>query len=59
MKKNNSHHGNRRTSQASKGGENKAYVRTMQGKRFSSAAGPHTPDTNYRRKPKHPGKGWE
>ena len=49
---------NRRV-QSPKGGENKALARAMQGKRMSSAAGPHRPATDYRRKPKHPNKGWD
>ncbi len=43
----------RKREQASKGGQNKALARAMQGKRSSNAAGPHRPDTDYRRKPKH------
>lgn len=49
----------RKREQAPKGGENKALTRAMQGKRMSNAAGPHRTATDYRRKPKHPGKGWE
>lgn len=38
---------------------NTKYVEAMQGKRFSSAAGYHKKATDYRRKPKHVGRGWE
>lgn len=56
MKKNT----NRRpqTSKPAKSGNSK-YVEAMQGKRFGNAAGPHRLDTDYRRRPKHKGKGWE
>lgn len=59
MKKN-SRNKNRRgqVSKPAKSG-NSRYVEGMQELRRSSAAGPHTPATSYRRKPKHPGKGWE
>lgn len=40
-------------------GKNTEYMRGMQEIRFSNAAGPHRSDTDYRRKPKHPGRGWE
>lgn len=49
---------NRKRDQSSKGGENKALARAMQGKRSSNAAGPHRTATDYRRKPKH-FKGWD
>lgn len=38
---------------------NPAYMKGMQQIKFGSAAGPHMPATAYRRKPKHPGKGWQ
>lgn len=57
MKKN-SRNKNKRV-QSPKGGENKALARAMQEKRFSNAAQPHRTATDYRRKPKHPKKGWE
>jgi hypothetical protein len=56
MKKN-SRNKNRRP-QASKVG-NREMNQAMLGKRSSNAAGFHTPDTAYRRNPKHKGKGWE
>lgn len=37
---------------------NTPYVEAMQGKRSSNAAGPHTPKTAYRRKPKHVKQGY-
>lgn len=45
--------------QAPKGMGNRHLNNAMQGKRFGNAAGPHKSATDYRRKPKHPGKGWE
>ena len=47
-----------RRPQASKGGANRALSNAMIGKRSSNAAGPHKSATDYRRKPKHTGKGW-
>ena len=38
---------------------NSKYVEAMQGKRFSSAAGPHKKATDYARRPKHRNQGWE
>jgi hypothetical protein len=35
------------------------YMKGMQELRKSNAAGPHKTATDYRRKPKHPGRGWE
>lgn len=43
-----------RRDQTPKGGANKALTRAMQGKRFSSAAGPHPRAVDFRRKPKYP-----
>lgn len=43
--------------QAPKSG-NEAYMRGMQELRRSNAAGTHRSETDYRRKPKHAGKGW-
>jgi hypothetical protein len=59
MKKN-SRSKNRRSqvSKPAKSGNSK-YVEGMQGIRFSNAAGPHKGVTDYRRRPKHMGKGWE
>lgn len=59
MKKN-SRSKNRRSqvSKPAKSG-NERYVEGMQGLRMSNAAGPHRSANDYRRKPKHPGKGWE
>ena len=37
---------------------NTKYMEAMQGKRFSSAAGPHRSASDYRRKPKHVNRGW-
>lgn len=37
---------------------NTAYMEGMQQIRFSNAAGKHKMATDYRRKPKHAGKGW-
>lgn len=45
-------------SKAPKSG-NTPYAEAMQGKRSSNAAGPHTPRTAYRRRPKHRGQGHE
>jgi len=51
---------NNRRPQTPKGnGENRARVNAMIGKRSSNAASPHRIATDYRRKPKHPGKGWD
>lgn len=38
---------------------NKAYVDEMQGLRRSSATSRHRSARDYRRKPKHSGRGWE
>lgn len=38
---------------------NEAYMRGMQELRRSNAAGSHKSVKDYRRKPKHPGRGWE
>ncbi len=38
---------------------NTPYMEAMQGKRFGNAAGPHKRATDYRRKPKHKGRGWD
>lgn len=38
---------------------NESYMRGMQDIRRSNAAGTHRTVKDYRRKPKHPGKGWE
>lgn len=38
---------------------NQPYMEGMQELRRSNAAGPHKLATDYTRKPKHPGKGWE
>lgn len=38
---------------------NEAYMRGMQELRRSNAAGSHKMATDYRRRPKHMGKGWE
>ena len=40
-------------------GENKAYMEGMQELRRSNAAGTHKSVKDYRRKPKHAGRGWE
>lgn len=40
-------------------GRNLPYAKAMQELRRSNAAGRHRSATDYRRKPKHPGKGWE
>jgi len=40
-------------------GRNIEYAKGMQELRRSSAAGIHRSERDYRRKPKHPGKGWE
>jgi hypothetical protein len=37
----------------------KSYVSHVQNLRGGSTAQPHKPKTDYRRKPKHPGKGWD
>lgn len=59
MKKN-SRSKNRRSqnSKPAKSG-NTAYMEGMQELRRSSAAGPHHSQKDYRRKPKHTGRGWE
>lgn len=59
MKKN-SKNKNRRQ-QASKPAKsgNTAYMQGMQELRRSNAAGTHRSAKDYRRKPKHAGKGWE
>jgi hypothetical protein len=59
MKKN-SRSKNRRSqvSKPAKSG-NEAYVEAMQGLRRSSATSRHKSAKDYRRKPKHAGKGWE
>ena len=41
------------------GGRNERYSEAMQGKRFGNAATPHKLATDYRRRPKHAGRGWE
>lgn len=38
---------------------NSKYMEGMQELRRSNAAGPHRSDKDYRRRPKHMGKGWE
>jgi hypothetical protein len=38
---------------------NEAYMRGMQELRRSNAAGSHKSVKDYRRKPKHAGRGWE
>lgn len=38
---------------------NESYMRGMQALRMSNASGPHQSNSDYRRKAKHPGKGWE
>lgn len=38
---------------------NESYMRGMQELRKSNAAGTHRSVKDYRRKPKHVGKGWE
>jgi hypothetical protein len=59
MKKN-SRSRNRRNqvSKPAKSG-NEGYMRDMQEIKFSNAAQPHRSDKDYRRKPKHAGRGWE
>lgn len=56
MKKNT----NRRpqTSKPAKSGNSK-YMEGMQDLRRSNAAGPHRSAADYRRKPKHRGRGWD
>lgn len=49
---------NTRKPQNPKGMGNRHLMNAMQGKRSSNAAGFHVPATSYKRKPKHPGKGW-
>ncbi len=39
-------------------GRNEQYMRGMQELRQSNAAGTHRSAKDYRRKPKHQGKGW-
>jgi hypothetical protein len=48
----------RKRPQKPKGMGNRAMTDAMLGKRFSNAAGAHTPKTAYKRKSKY-GKGWE
>ncbi len=48
----------RRTAQKPKVSDER-YVREIQELRRSGAAGPHRTATDYKRKPKHPGKGWQ
>lgn len=57
--KSNSRNKNRRpqSSKPAKSGNSK-YVEGIQELRFGNAAGPHRSANDYRRKPKHPGKGW-
>lgn len=38
---------------------NEQYMRGMQELRRSNAAGAHRPKNRYKRKSKHPGRGWE
>jgi hypothetical protein len=59
MKKN-SRSKNRRNqvSKPAKSG-NEPYMYGMQELRRSNAAGPHRTEKDYRRKPKHVGRGWE
>ena len=40
-------------------GENRRYMEGMQELRRSNAAGTHKSAKDYRRKPKHSGRGWE
>lgn len=39
-------------------GRNERYMEGMQELRRSNAAGPHRSKADYRRKPKHTGRGW-
>ena len=49
---------NKKRAQAPKVG-NTSYMRGMQDIRKSNAAGPHKGAGDYRRTPKHKGKGWD
>ncbi len=49
---------NKKRPQAPKA-RNEAYMRGMQELRMSNASGTHKSAKDYRRKPKHAGRGWE
>ena len=57
MPKNRGHR--RRSDQRPKDTGNRAYIDGMMEIRRSNAAGTHRTETDYRRKPKHPKRGWE
>lgn len=58
MKKNKASNRRPQSPKPAKSG-NVGYMEGMQELRRSNAAGPHRAGTDYRRRPKHMGRGWE